>query len=238
MGKFIDLTGQKFGRLTVIERDFEKETQYKKNIVHWKCLCECGNYTSVAANNIKSGTTKSCGCLNKETRGNSGKKNKKFNKYDLETHEYGVGTMNDGNEFFFDKEDFHKIKDICWHLQKGYIVGLQDGARVRMHRLLMNASANSVVDHVNHDKRDNRKFNLRVCEQNQNAKNRRINKNNVSGCTGVYYCNRDKKWCASIKVNYKKLSLGRFNKKEDAIDARKKAEPIYFGEYRRVEEEC
>lgn len=58
MGKFIDLTGKKFGRLTVLER-LPNETNNAK----WRCKCECGNFVEVLALNIRSGNTKSCGCL-------------------------------------------------------------------------------------------------------------------------------------------------------------------------------
>lgn len=61
MAQAIDLTGQKFNHLTVIERDFSKTGG-----VYWFCQCDCGNekLVSVKASNLKSGNTKSCGCLN------------------------------------------------------------------------------------------------------------------------------------------------------------------------------
>lgn len=58
MGKFQDLTGMKFGKLTVVER---AENQGKKTM--WRCLCECGNEKIVNGHDLKSGATKSCGCL-------------------------------------------------------------------------------------------------------------------------------------------------------------------------------
>lgn len=63
MGKFQDLIGQKFGRLTVINKTDER----KYNSVVWECTCECGNTCKVAAANLKRGATKSCGCLKKES---------------------------------------------------------------------------------------------------------------------------------------------------------------------------
>lgn len=60
--KLIDLTGKKFGRLTVLERS---NNQKGKDVV-WKCRCDCGNYTEVTAGHLKDGHTKSCGCLPKE----------------------------------------------------------------------------------------------------------------------------------------------------------------------------
>ena len=68
MGRFIDLTGQKFGRLTVIERDNEKKGNGKKPKVCWKCICECGNEVSVDGDSLRRGNTTSCGCYGKEQR--------------------------------------------------------------------------------------------------------------------------------------------------------------------------
>ena len=61
MPKLIDLTEQKFGRLTVIERDYSK-----KNGTYWLCRCECGNIKAVESRNLRRGLTKSCGCLQRE----------------------------------------------------------------------------------------------------------------------------------------------------------------------------
>lgn len=61
MGHFIDMTGQKYGRLTVIERS---GTRNKRPL--WKCRCECGNVAHVTGSRLKNGTTRSCGCLHKE----------------------------------------------------------------------------------------------------------------------------------------------------------------------------
>ena len=62
MSKFIDRTGQKFGRLTLIER----VENNKFNQVQWKCRCDCGKEVIVKAYSLTTGQTKSCGCLKKE----------------------------------------------------------------------------------------------------------------------------------------------------------------------------
>lgn len=56
---FEDLTGQTFGKLTVLQKDNKIGKRIK-----WLCKCECGNLTVVQANNLKSGHTHSCGCVN------------------------------------------------------------------------------------------------------------------------------------------------------------------------------
>lgn len=62
MGRFIDLTGQKFGRLTVVERHPEN----KKTNAQWHCICDCGNVVIVASQHLRRGESKSCGCLHDE----------------------------------------------------------------------------------------------------------------------------------------------------------------------------
>lgn len=62
MPAFIDMTGQRFGRLLVIER---VESPNKKRTM-WRCLCDCGNITITDGVFIRSGDTRSCGCIQKE----------------------------------------------------------------------------------------------------------------------------------------------------------------------------
>jgi hypothetical protein len=62
MGKFIDLTGQRFGRLVVIEKTENPRSTEKSKIRYWLCKCDCGNNSVVSTHNLRNGTTKSCGC--------------------------------------------------------------------------------------------------------------------------------------------------------------------------------
>lgn len=70
MGKLIDLTGQRFGRLVVIEL---AEMRQRKSL--WRCRCDCGEMTIKASHHLKEGVSRSCGCLRTErstTHGKSG----------------------------------------------------------------------------------------------------------------------------------------------------------------------
>lgn len=69
MSKRIDLTGQKYGRLLVLERAEDHITKSGTRITRWKCKCDCGSETIVSHANLRSGTTTSCGCLHKEIVG-------------------------------------------------------------------------------------------------------------------------------------------------------------------------
>ena len=67
MGRFIDLTGKQFGRLTVLYDT--KRKQGKEHI--WHCKCECGNECDIVGVSLRSNRTKSCGCLKKESDRNT-----------------------------------------------------------------------------------------------------------------------------------------------------------------------
>ena len=68
MGKLIDLTGERFGRLTVIERaGTYSYADGAVKIPTWRCRCDCGKETVVIGRNLKSGATRSCGCIKSET---------------------------------------------------------------------------------------------------------------------------------------------------------------------------
>lgn len=62
MAKMIDLTGQKFGRLSVVEIHSINE----KRVVKWFCVCDCGKTTATTSWRLRTGEVKSCGCLNGE----------------------------------------------------------------------------------------------------------------------------------------------------------------------------
>lgn len=64
MGKILDLTGQKFGYLTVLQLS---ESKHKQQRAYWKCQCKCGNITDVASNDLRRGNIKSCGCKRRES---------------------------------------------------------------------------------------------------------------------------------------------------------------------------
>lgn len=76
MGKFIDLTGKKFGRLTVIKR----MPNNKFGIVYWLCECECGGQTIARGSSLRDGKTRSCGCLQKDYIRNYDYKKRKYKR--------------------------------------------------------------------------------------------------------------------------------------------------------------
>lgn len=138
-----------------------------------------------------------------------------------------------GEPFYVDIEDYDKVKDIYWHIDKdGYVKGKYNGSDVRIHRVIMGYPDCS-VDHIHGEqsRNDNRKENLRLATVSQNAMNIGLKTNNTSGYTGVSWDKSKNKWKAQIGINNKMINLGRFSNLEDAIYARQEAEKKYFGEW-------
>lgn len=68
VSKFIDLTGQRFGNLTVISKDESYIKPSGQKIAMWKCVCDCGNSVSVRSEYLRNGNTTSCGCIEEQER--------------------------------------------------------------------------------------------------------------------------------------------------------------------------
>lgn len=111
---------------------------------------------------------------------------------------------------------------------KGYINIEIDSKSYKAHRLawfyVNGQFPDGDIDHINHVKSDNRLSNLRVVTNQQNCMNRSMTDLNTSGAVGVHWCKTNSKWVASIGLNGKRLTLGKFKDKSKAISVRKKAE--------------
>ena len=137
---------------------------------------------------------------------------KKYNKFDI-SGEYGVGwTSNTNEEFYFDLEDYDKIKDICWfvHVTNGTYkklegVDIQTGKTVRF----SSAIGCKNYDHKDRNTLNNRKDNLRRATKSQNAQNQSLPINNTSGVIGVCWHKRKCQWQVRIcdKENHRKTIL-------------------------------
>ena len=162
--------------------------------------------------------------------------NKKYNKYDLKSFEYEVGYTNKGQEFYFDLEDYDKIKDYCWSVstrkENNYKTlvarDCKNNKVVRFANIIMGCL---YVDHINNNTLDNRKENLRICSQKENLKNQSKPINSTCPFMGVSYSEKRDNYTSRIGYNKKKIHLGTFTNLDDAIIARLKAEKKYFGEF-------
>lgn len=159
---------------------------------------------------------------------------RKYNKYDL-SKEYGIGYASNTNKpFYFDLDDYDKIKDYCWRENRtsGYIItNTYNNVSLGIHRLIMDCPKEMVVDHINHNRIDNRKVNLRICTVQQNNFNLLTKSTNTSGHTGVSWSKSVQKWHCYIGVNGERINLGCFDDINEAIKVRKEAGIKYFGEF-------
>jgi hypothetical protein len=87
------------------------------------------------------------------------------------------------------------------------------------------------LDHINNDRADNRIANLRLATNAQNGANRGPPRTNTSGVKGIYWFKPKQRWSAEIIVDGRRIMLGYYKEKEDAIMARMEAEAKYQGEY-------
>lgn len=207
---------------------------------YWECECSCEAHTHmvIGARYLIAGKSLSCGCAGKDDFLSRGP-NHKTNTYDL-SGEYGIGyTTNTNHPFYFDLEDYDKIKDYCWkeHRPVKHYVTLVATIKnelgiprpVRFHQ----AIGCTGFDHINHDTFDNRKENLRPCTQHQNTFNAKRKKNNSTGIIGVSEqkeCTK-KRWRARLMLNRKEILLGTFENFEEAVKARLEGEKKYYGEF-------
>jgi hypothetical protein len=120
------------------------------------------------------------------------------------------------------------VGDIAGSLCNGYTRISIDGCDYLAHRLawlyVYGAFPTKELDHINRVRNDNRISNLREVSSSENSRNRTLNKNNSSGYPGVRWNKQMARWVARINIKNKRIHLGSFIKKEDAVFARNKAE--------------
>jgi hypothetical protein len=139
-----------------------------------------------------------------------------------------------------DDEDFPLLNRHTWRVDvKGYVVTNFCGTTVRIHRFILNPSNNDQVDHINLDKLDNRKENLRICNnalnQANTAKREYVNgKRTSSKYKGVHWRKDMNKWCARISHMNTRIQLGFFDNEEDAAIAYNKKALELWGDFARI----
>lgn len=119
------------------------------------------------------------------------------------------GKRGKGHRTSVDEETYNKYNHLSWYLSDtGYVMRKPQGEVLRLHRLVLNAPEEMVVDHLNGDKLDNRKSNLRICTHKENSMNRKNTK-------GVCYDKSKSKWIA----RYRNKFFGRYNTEQEASRA-------------------
>lgn len=198
------VVGKRYGELTVLKFD-----KIINRHTHFWCRCDCGKIVSKNISNVKRGLSQSCGCTRYKRMA---EKLKKQNVFTIVGDEAIGTTTNTGAEFRIDAEDVDKIKHLCWlESNWGYVVGcLPNGRYVLLHRLLLNPPRELVVDHINHDRKDNRKINLRVCTQAENSRNQK-------GAKGLWYNKKRDVWQVYANKDGRHIYLGCSQNRDEAL---------------------
>ena len=142
-----------------------------------------------------------------------------------------------GGVAMVDDADFPQLSRYRWYLHPaGYAIRFEaSNGSMRsyyMHRDVTGAPSGHEVDHVNRDKLDNRRENLRLCSRSQNNVNVvRASYPNSTGFRGVFYIEARGQWCAQIWANGRHLKLGRWRSPEDAARAYDSAARELHGEF-------
>lgn len=211
----IDLTGQRFGNLEVIERAPRIDPHHYR----WKCRCDCGNFIVTNQDRLMAGGVKSCGHCQKYV-------------------DLGDGTMRcilkNGNSFLIDKADYPAVSQHRWHVRKdGHVsTTLTGGKVIRLHRFLL-GETELEIDHINMDPTDNRRSNLRFATHSQNGQNKGLKSTNTTGYKGVCWNKAAHKYMASISYEGKSHYLGLYDNPVEAAVAYDRAAAFYFGEFAR-----
>lgn len=217
--KYIDLTGQKFGRLTAIKKHTSRING--RSIVSWICNCDCGGESNVTANNLTRGKSKSCGCLAKETAVEHGRNNNLKhgqNKKGKATSEYRAWhsmIQRCENPKARGYEDYGgRGIEVCSEWRNSFEKFFADmGLKSDKSYSLDRKDANKGYS----------KDNCRWASKTEQSRNVRASKTNVTCIKGVQKVG-DKKYKATIGVSGKSIFLGYFEDTETARKARKEAE--------------
>ena len=151
--------GDRFGYLKV---DFLAST--KDHHRHYKCTCACGIGTVVREAELKSGKTISCGCAKFALR-NDPPEAPEDSKYIALNRDYFV---------LVDESDYDVLHKYKWHYRNGYAARRTHTKSIYMHRDLMICPDYLQVDHINRDRLDNRRSNLRIVTAVENCANRSV----------------------------------------------------------------
>lgn len=161
----LNIIGKRVNRLTVI-KEVEPIVYPSQKQRVFLCKCECGGYKKVGYTSLQQGTAKSCGCIAKE-----------------------IAEGNTVDPLFSEVDS--DLRSIFWHAPDGYAQKRFKGVRKKAHRIVLERmlgrplQKGELVDHINRNKLDNRRSNLRLADKSINAINTAF-RGNKSGYRGVY----------------------------------------------------
>ena len=145
-----------------------------------------------------------------------------------------LAATNTGREIIIDPDDLELIQTYLWMEHKhGYAVSTTKPV-VLMHRLIMSDCAHPYIDHINQNRLDNRKRNLRGCTNSQNQMNRQAVRNTSSKYKGVSLRADSNRWRAEIYKDNKRYKLGSYATEQEAALAYNKKAAELHGDFARL----
>lgn len=208
----MNLIGQTFGKLTVIE----ESGRGKRNETLWKCSCECGGTISDAVTSeLNRGSRTHCGCVYQGSSGSQGRS--KSPEY--QTWSAMLRRCNNPSDQAYPNYGGRGII-VCKEWESSFDQFIRDmGERTSPEHSL------DRIDNNGNYEPDN----CRWTNNNIQSRNTRTFKNNTSGIKGIHQVKSTGKWNVRINANKKRHNLGYFINKIDAINARRAAENKYWG---------
>lgn len=216
--KTIDLTGQRFGKLTVV--GVAQEHPYNTREKVWECRCDCGNSVLVRGYSLRSGHTQSCGCLSVKTIIQR--------SYDNDYAKiHGLATSRIYKNYYAMRARCYNTKNQNYPRYGGKGIRVCDEWLNSFEAFYKWAMANGyddtkTIDRINPDG-DYTPDNCRFADASVQGFNRHTQSNNKTGHKGVCKANNGK-YRAYIKKNGKQISLGSYETLDAAVQAREKAE--------------
>ena len=200
--------GQRFGKLEVVDYQPNKisETNEKRTYRQVLCKCDCGNTKVISVYSLLHGVTRSCGCLRKKVTSD---RMKRENTYEIDGEVTKVFD-DKGNFTLIDTKDLEKIRPYYFSKSSKDLYWQRSEYPRPLHRFLTDCPRDMVVDHINHNRSDNRRDNLKICTQQDNRKNQPF--------IGIVFLEHINKWQASIKDKAGIKYIGTFNTFDEAVE--------------------
>jgi hypothetical protein len=208
----IDITGQRFGFLTILEKSDKRDNSKAQ---FWRVQCDCGNQKEINGAGIRRGVVVSCGCFAKQQR-------KKATTFHGESNNLTYKSWGNMIQRCTNKKHINYPNyggrgiTVCdsWLNYQNFVADMGQRPNAKMS-----------LDRIDNDKGYS-KDNCKWSTQTEQTRNRRLNKTNKSGANGVFYSKRHSKYIVSIYFNGKSHHIGYFKALEMAIKARKDAEHL------------
>lgn len=206
----LDITGKRWGRLVAVRQvGYTTPDQAGKRQAVWVWRCDCGNEKEIPATQVKHGGTRSCGCKAFEHTSS-------LRKEDITGFRFGKLTA------IAPTQDRDKSGGVVWKLNCDCgntvykTVNTLKSGRVLSCGCLYAASRSEISQY--------RKDFVEETSLSSIVASKRVRSSNTSGHTGVWFNKKNERWCAYINFQKKRIYLGSYAKKEDAVCARRSAE--------------